>query len=150
MHAVMTVTAKEQAVTLALVMITLLYMQPSCKTALNSTLVCCRLLPFNAEKAVVPDVRILPTIHQCSSCQNLVALGAVSTYPVAIAIPRMTNGRSMPNMPHYRNWILKSTQCTLIAVHISVIIITQPLVWLERGNCLFILGTTQNKYLEGR
>ena len=51
---------------------------------------------------------------------------------------------------YYRNWILKSTQCTLIAVHISVIIITQPLVWLERGNCLFILGTTQNKYLEGR
>ena len=54
-------------------------------------------LPSSAEKAIVPDV--LPTMQQCSSCQNFVALGAVSTYPVAMAMPRMTNGRSMPNMP---------------------------------------------------
>lgn len=56
-------------------------------------------LPSNAEKAIVPDVKNLPTMQLCSSCQNFVALGAVSTYPVAIAMPRMTNGRSMPNMP---------------------------------------------------
>lgn len=56
-------------------------------------------LPSSAEKAIVPDMEILPTMQQCSSCQNFVALGAVSTYPVAMAMPRMTNGRSMPNMP---------------------------------------------------
>lgn len=54
---------------------------------------------FDAEKAIVPDVVAPPTMQRCSSCQNFVALGAVSTYPVAMAIPRMTKGRSMPNMP---------------------------------------------------
>ncbi len=54
---------------------------------------------FDAEKAIVPDVVAPPTMQRCSFCQNFVALGAVSTYPVAMAIPRMTKGRSMPNMP---------------------------------------------------
>ncbi len=54
-------------------------------------------VPQNAEKAIVPDAPA--AMQRCSCCQNLVALGAVSTYPVAMAIPRMTKGSSMPNMP---------------------------------------------------
>lgn len=122
-------------------MVTLQYMQPCCKTALNSTLVCCRLLPFNAEKAVVPDVILLSKLGSPGCCVDV---------PSCNSNPENDKWQKYAQYAYYRNWILKSTQCTLTAVHISVIIMTQPLVWLEHGNYLLTLGTTQNKYLEGR
>ncbi len=52
-------------------------------------------------KAVTLILSAVNALHAlCAALrQNLLAFGDVSTYPVAMAMPRMTKGRSMPNMP---------------------------------------------------
>ncbi|DBA81575.1 TPA: hypothetical protein ACH3X1_007345 [Trebouxia sp. C0004] len=74
---------------------------------------------------------------RCENCFNHATIfllsksggpGCCVNIPSCNGNPKNDKRQKYAQYANYCNWVLKSTQCTLIAVHVSVVIVTQLLV----------------------